>query len=96
MFGMSNDWFFATHSEGIALFDADGEPRRGDVSSSIAIYDVGSELDQEPAIGPDTGPQQAAPDTGAADPIDQVREVPTSVHGFPATAHLRITLEPAK
>jgi hypothetical protein len=94
MFGMSNDWFFATRPEGIALFDADGEPRRGDVTGAIAIYDTGTELDQEPAIGDATGPQQPAPDTGAADPVRQVREVPAAVHGFPASAHLRVTLEP--
>lgn len=94
MFGMSNDWFFATRPEGIALFDADGAPRRGDVTGAIAIYDTGTELDQEPAIGDATGPQQPAPDTGAADPVRQVREVPAAVHGFPASAHLRVTLEP--
>src|SRR5690606_9795344 len=94
MFGMSNDWFFATRPEGIALFDADGAPRRGDVTGAIALYDAGTELDQEPAIGADTGPQQRAPDAGAADPVDQVREVPAAVHGFPASAHLRVTLEP--
>lgn len=94
MFGMGNDWFFATRPEGIALFAEDGTPRRGDVSGSIALYDTGSEVDQEPAIGADTGPQQAAPNTGAADPVHQVREVPPAVHGFPASAHLRVTLLP--
>jgi hypothetical protein len=94
MFGMSNDWFFATRPEGIALFSAEGSPRRGDVTGKIAIYDAGTELDQELAIGPDTGPQQAGPDTGAPDPVDQVREVPAAVHGFPASAHLRVMLEP--
>jgi hypothetical protein len=94
MFGMSNDWFFATRPEGIALFAEDGSPRKGDVSASIAIYDTGSEVDQELAIGADTGPQQAAPNTGAADPVHQVREVPGAVHDFPASAHLRVTLEP--
>ena len=94
MFGMGNDWFFATRPEGIALFADDGTPRRGDVTSAIALYDTGSEVDQEPAIGADTGPQQAGPNTGAADPVRQVREVPSAVHGVPASAHLRITLEP--
>lgn len=94
MFGMSNDWFFATRPAGIALFSAEGAPRRGDVTGELAIYDAGTELDQEPAIGADTGPQQAGPDVGAADPVDQVREVPAAVHGFPASAHLRVTLEP--
>jgi hypothetical protein len=94
MFGMSNDWFFATRPDGIALFSAEGAARRGDVTGEIAIYDAGTELDQELAIGPDTGPQQAGPDTGAPDPVDQVREVPAAAHGFPASAHLRVTLEP--
>jgi hypothetical protein len=94
MFGWSNDWFFATRPEGIALFSAEGAPRRGDVTGALAIYDAGTELDQELAIGADTGPQQAGPDAGAADPVDQVREVPTAAHGFAASAHLRVTLEP--
>jgi len=93
-FGWSNDWFFATRPEGIALFSAEGAPRRGDVTGDLAIYDAGTELDQELAIGPDTGPQQAGPDAGAADPVDQVREVPVAAHGFRASAHLRVTLEP--
>jgi hypothetical protein len=94
MFGMSDDWFFATRPDGIALFDAEGAPRRGDVTGAVAIYDTGTEVDQEPAIGPDTGPQQLAPDTGAPDPVRQVREVPSAVLGVPASAHLRVTLEP--
>jgi hypothetical protein len=94
MFGLSNDWVFATRPEGIALFDAAGAPRRGEVTDAVAIFDVGTELDQELAIGADTGPQQSGPNTGAADPIHQFREVPTVAHPFPASAHLRVTLEP--
>ncbi len=94
MFGMSNDWFFATRPEGIALFDAQGMPRSGDVSADIALYDAGTEVDQEPAIGADTGPQQPAVNTGAIDPISIVREVPANVHPFAASTHLRVTLEP--
>ncbi|MDQ3368821.1 MAG: spondin domain-containing protein [Myxococcota bacterium] len=94
MFGMSNDWFFATRPGGIALFDAQGVPRRGDVSADIALYDAGSEIDQELAIGPDTGPQQAGPDTGAPDPITLVRELSTTAYPHPASTHLRVTLEP--
>lgn len=94
MFGMSNDWFFATRPEGIALFDENGQPNRGDVSAAIALYDAGTEIDQELAIGADTGPQQNGPNTGAADPINLVREVPTTIHAAPASTHLRVTLEP--
>lgn len=94
MFGMSNDWFFGTRPEGIALFDDQGEPNRGDVSDALALYDAGTELDQELAIGADTGPQQATPTSGAPDPIKLVREVPAATYGVPTTTHLRVTLEP--
>jgi hypothetical protein len=94
MFGMSNDWVFATVPEGISLFDADGMAVSGDVSSALKIYDVGTELDEEPAIGAATGPQQSEPDMGAVDPIRQVRELASSTYGVPASAHLRVTLTP--
>jgi hypothetical protein len=91
MFGMSDDWFFATEPDGIALFDDDGNPISGEVTEQIGIYDAGTELDEEPAIGADTGPQQLAPDQGPADPIRLVREADYAV---PASAHLRVTLTP--
>ncbi len=94
MFGVSDDWVFATRPEGIALFAPDGTPNTGDVSDAIGIYDVGTEVDEELAIGPDTGPQQPAPNTGAADANTLVREVSSAVYGMPASAHLRVTLEP--
>jgi len=94
MFGWSNDWLFATAPMGLPLFDAHGMPRAGDVTSGISLYDVGSELNQEPAIGPDTAPQQSAPEQGAADPIDQVRLVSSAEYSRPSSAHLRVTLTP--
>jgi hypothetical protein len=94
MFGMSNDWFFGTPAGGIELFDADGMPIAGDVTEQIMIYDAGTELDQELAIGPDTGPQQAGPDTGRADPVVQVRELSALDYARPASAHMRVTVEP--
>jgi hypothetical protein len=94
MFGMSNDWFFATVPEGIPLFDAGGMAMRGEVTSYLAIYDAGTELDQEPAIGDATGPQQSGPNVGAVDPVKPVRLVPSTQYGFPASSHLRVTLTP--
>jgi hypothetical protein len=94
MFGWSNDWFFATRPEGVALFGGDGAPVSGDVTSGLALYDLGSEIDQQLAIGPDTAPQQAAPDTGAADPTDLVREVAADRYGAAVGAHLRVTVTP--
>jgi hypothetical protein len=94
MFGMSNDWFFGTPASGIELHDADGTPIAGDVTEQIAIYDAGTELDQELAIGADTGPQQAAPNTGRPDPVAQVRALGAGDYPRPASAHMRVTVEP--
>jgi hypothetical protein len=94
MFGMSDDWIFATNVAGIALFGAEGTPTSGDVSDQLGIYDVGTEVDEELAIGPDTGPQQPAPNTGGPDPDAAVREVPTAIYSVPAAKHVRVTVTP--
>ncbi|MBK9035814.1 MAG: spondin domain-containing protein [Myxococcales bacterium] len=93
MFGMSNDWFFASDPAGIMLFNPDGSPMSGDVTHMVGIYDAGTELDEELGIGPNTAPQQATPDSGAPDPIRQVRAVGAR-YPAPASAHLRVTLTP--
>jgi hypothetical protein len=94
MFGMSNDWFFGTPPGGVPLFGLDGMPISGDVTRMISLYDAGTELDEEPGIGPDVGPQQAMPGQGAPDPIAQVREVSASEYGRSASAHVRVTITP--
>ncbi|MDQ3338805.1 MAG: spondin domain-containing protein [Myxococcota bacterium] len=86
MYGMSNDWLFAV--DGVPLFDGT-TPRAGELP--VALYDLGSEHDQEIDIGPGTAPQQPAPNTGAADPNNAVRP---AAHNVPATTHLRVTLTP--
>jgi hypothetical protein len=79
MFGMSNDWFFA--SQDVIARDAELD---------VALYDLGSEIDQEPAIGPFTAPQQPAPNTG---PVDETRNVRTAQYSVPTSRHLRVTLK---
>lgn len=64
MFGQSNDWFYAPDEAGIALFDAQGKPISGDVSAQINLWNDGTEVDEEPGIGPTQGPRQKAPNTG--------------------------------
>jgi hypothetical protein len=75
MFGQSNDWFFAPDTMGIALYDAAGMPRSGDVTSSVKLWDLGTEMDEPIGSGPNQAPRQAAPNTGAADGDDKVRLV---------------------
>jgi hypothetical protein len=92
MFGWSNDWFFATPAGGLALFSSDGKPISGDITGSVLLLDAGTEVNQLPAIGADTGPQQSMPDQGAADPIALVREV--TEYARPVHSHLRVTITP--
>jgi hypothetical protein len=93
MFGMSNDWFFATMPDGVSLFDGD-DPIAGDVTAQIALYDAGTEIDQRLAIGADTAPQQIAPNTGAADPIANVRQLGIAQYPRSVASHLRVQITP--
>jgi hypothetical protein len=79
MLGQSNDWFFGPSPAGIALYDAQGNPRSGDVTGELYLWDAGTEIDQEPAVGDATGPRQPAPDFGAPDPIGKVRQLGQTV-----------------
>jgi hypothetical protein len=89
---MSNDWFFGTAGQGIELFDAAGMPLTGDFSTALRLYDAGTELSEEPGIGPNTGPQQAAPNTGIADTDNKIREASSSDYATPVTSHLKLTI----
>jgi hypothetical protein len=64
MFVQSNDLFYAPDGAGIALFNSDGTPVSGDVTAQVMLWDAGTEVNQEPGVGPDQAPRQAGPDTG--------------------------------
>ena len=64
MFGQSNDWFYAPGANGIALFDAKGNPVSGDVTDQFYLWDAGTEKDEEIGIGPNQGPRQKGANTG--------------------------------
>ena len=66
MFGQSNDYFYATEKP-VELFDEAGEPLSGDITARFALYDAGTEVNQEPGVGADQAPRQKAPNTGAAE-----------------------------
>lgn len=69
MFVQSNDLFFAPRNGGIALFDAGGRAMHGKVTSQVALFDAGTEVNQAPGIGPNQAPRQAKPDTGTAERV---------------------------
>ncbi len=67
MFGQSNDLFYAPGAAGIALFDAKGMPLSMDVTRELQLWDTGTEVNEEPGLGPNQAPRQAAPNTGPAE-----------------------------
>lgn len=74
----SNDWFFGTDTAGIPLF-VNGQPISGDITHLIKLWDAGTEYDEEPGVGANTGLLQATRTAGGVDPNDKVREVPAVV-----------------
>lgn len=48
MYGWSNDLFFAPANPGITLYQADGTPMEGDVSSQMKLWDNGTRINQVP------------------------------------------------
>ncbi len=73
MFVQSNDFFIAPDPTGIPLFDEDGNPRVGDITDELLIWDAGTEEDEEPGTGPNQAPRQEGPDTGPDDDNPEIR-----------------------
>jgi len=90
MFVQSNDWFFSLGGGGIPLFDADGTPISGDITSLVTLWDAGTEVDQTPGTGTDQAPRQAGPDTGADDTNSSIR----LVDGYAVTDYVQVTITP--
>lgn len=74
MFIPSNDWFYtATDADNSLDLFVNGQPVSGEVAESdIAIWDSGTEADEEPGAGPNQVQRQEAANTGDADPDTRV------------------------
>ena len=66
MFGQSNDLFYS-NDRPIALFDASGKPQSGEMTAQLSLWDAGTEVNEEPGLGPNQGPRQATPDAGVSE-----------------------------
>ncbi len=64
MFGQSNDLFYAPGRRGVSLFDAKGKPLSADITSQLQLWDAGTEVNEEPGLGPNQAARQPAPNTG--------------------------------
>lgn len=96
MWVQSNDWFMSFPEDGIALFDSNGDPVLGDVSTMVKIYDSGTEADTTPGTGPDQKPVQdaAAIDQGPKENVPVA--LVSARHSFavpPANQVIRITIK---
>jgi hypothetical protein len=65
MFGQSNDWFYS-NDRPIALFNG-GKPVSGDMTPQLSLWDAGTEVDEEPGLGPNQAPRQKSANSGAAE-----------------------------
>ena len=77
MFIPSNDWFYtATDADNSLDLFVGGQPVSGDVlAGDIAIWDAGTEADEEPGAGANQVQRQAAPNTGDVDPNTRVSSI---------------------
>ena len=92
MFVQSNDWFYSFDENGLLLFDGD-VPVTGDVTSSIELYDAGTEVDEVPGAGLNQVIRQSSADSGATDSNNTVRLVSDS--GIPSVSSvIKVTVTP--
>ncbi|MER3316706.1 MAG: spondin domain-containing protein [Allomuricauda sp.] len=65
MYVQSNDLFYGFDEMGIALYNENGNALTGDVTSMVSLWDAGTEVNEEPGVGPNQAPRQTGPDAGA-------------------------------
>lgn len=92
MFGQSNDWFYAPHRQGIDLF-RNGKAISGDITSEFMLFDAGTEVNEEPGVGPNQAPRQSAPNTGPAE-NGKVHPAKESTFFSKTGQLLRVTITP--
>jgi hypothetical protein len=97
MMGQSNDWFYAPAESGIELFK-NGKAVSGDITSQIVLWDAGTEVNQEPGIGPDQGPRQKAANTGEAENgvVRNAKDVKYGSDYTKVSSVMRVTIKPVQ
>ena len=92
MFGQSNDLFYSNERP-IALFIGD-KPVSGDMTAQLALWDAGTEVNEEPGLGPNQGPRQKSPDAGVTE-TQSVAHVRDRYTYPPIARVLRMTITPS-
>jgi len=97
MFGQSNDLFYAPNESGIPLFN-NGKPISGDITAKIILWDAGTEVHEEPGVGPNQAPRQKAPNTGKDENgvIKNIKDVKDGFTYPKTTRVMKVTITPVK
>lgn len=89
MYGWSNDLFFAPENPGIKLYNDDGTPITGDVSTQIKLWDNGTRVNQAP------GMNVTHPGTAVTSPQNIKEVTSTDDYGntyLPASSLIKVSL----
>ena len=94
MYIQSNDLYYGFDPAGLALWNTNGTPISGDITSEVRLFDAGTEVDEEPGIGLNQAIRQAGPNTGGNE-NGSVVQVNGAIDGYtyPAASEIiRITI----
>lgn len=95
MFVPSNDVFFAPDPDGLPLFEHDEDAVSGDVTDWIDLWDAGTEINEEPGVGPNQAQRQRAANVGLVERGTVARIEDVNGYDYPAVADvLAVTVEP--
>ena len=94
MIGQSNDGLIATGPEGIALFDANNRPVTGNITAQLSLWDVGTEVNEEPGLGRNQGVRQGVPHAGDPErrPIRAMSDAEFGARWPPVSKMVRVTV----
>ncbi|MWG34195.1 spondin domain-containing protein [Halomarina oriensis] len=93
MFVPSNDLFYAPDPEGIALFARDGDAVSGNVTDLVALWDAGTEINEEPGVGENQVQRQRGAGVGLVERGTVAAVEDVNGYEYPAVADvIRVTL----
>jgi hypothetical protein len=97
MNAQSNDGVIA-NAEGIDLFDGSGNPISGDITARLAMWDAGTEVNEEPGAGRNQGLRQGAPHAGDPErrPVRPMKDAEFGDRWPPVDQIVKVQIAPKK
>ena len=96
MLAATNDLFYAPDGGGIPLYNQDGSAVSGDVTSQVYLWDAGTEVNEEPGVGPNTVGNQSGPDTGEDEngTVQKIGDISNDMFDYPDVSEvIKVTIE---